>query len=226
MGPFPSRTVTRPARGGPVLLGAAALLAAAMLAPLPAFGGQASAGKLAFHPCTKCHPVTDGGKSLPNGFEKHEIELEIHDVLGRDEAACLRCHDDPTRDPGKLKLPDGSLIDIKDDAHLAEVCRTCHSAKYEEWQQGVHGKGLPKCTSAGCHDPHTPGWIFASALPPFTGTGFQFRVLPEREPFKPLAPPPVAPAVQTPAWLLALAAVGLGAVAGLAGKLVSGRAKR
>lgn len=194
-----------------------------------AVAGQASTGKLAFHPCTKCHPVTlDAAgkptKPLPNGFEKHEIELEVHDVLGQGDKACLACHDDPARDPGKLLAPDGSPIDITGD--VSRVCQKCHFEKYREWQVGVHGKHAPKCSAAGCHDPHTPSWIYIEALPPFQGTGLQVRAVSDREPFKPLAGPPLPPPVVTPAWLTVFVAIGSLMAAGIVGVLVVGRLKR
>ena len=114
-----------------------------------------------------------------------------HDVLGKGDAACLVCHDDPAKNPGMLKLADGSLVDIKGD--VAAVCFRCHSTKYKEWKAGTHGKHQGKCTAAGCHDPHSPGFMYAQPLRPFVGNGFQFQVLSERTAFTPLmapAPPP------------------------------------
>jgi hypothetical protein len=194
-----------------------------------AFAGQSATGKPAFLPCTRCHPVTLGpdGKStkpLPNGFKKHEITLEVHDVLGKDDRACLACHDAPTSDPGKLIAPDGTLIDITGD--VSRVCQRCHFEKYREWQAGIHGKRQPKCTSAGCHDPHTPSWIYVAALPPFQGTGMEVRAVTNREPFKPFASPPVAPPVATSLWLVIVASLGAVVVAGLVMYLVQGRSKR
>lgn len=202
-----------------------------LLAAVPAFAGQASSGELAFFPCTQCHPVTLGAdgkptKPLPNNLEKHEIELELHDILGKDDKACLACHDDPARNPGKLILPDGSLVDIKGD--VSKVCQRCHFEKYTAWQMGVHGKHQPKCSSAGCHDPHTPGYVFVEALPPFLGSGFQAEVLPETVEFVPLAPPPdyPFPATYTPTWLVVVTAIGLVMALGVAMLLIRGRLKR
>lgn len=195
-----------------------------------ASAGRASTGEQAFYPCDRCHPVTLGPdgkptKPLPIGLEKHEIKLEVHDVLGTDDKACLACHDDPTRNPGKLKLPDGSLVDITGD--VSTVCQTCHMEKYREWQVGIHGRNEPKCTAAGCHDPHTPSWIYIEALPPFQGTGMEVNAVgADREPFKPFASPPVQPPVTTPAWLAVFAAIGMVMSAGIVGYLVFGRSKR
>lgn len=194
-----------------------------------ALAGRSSTGELAFHPCTKCHPVSVGAdgeptKPLPNGFEKHEIELEVHDILGEGSTACFACHDDAARDPGKLKLPDGSLVDITGD--VSKVCRRCHFQKYREWEVGIHGRGEAKCSAAGCHDPHTPSWIYVAALPPFQGTGMEVRAVGETEPFKPMASPPVPAPVYTPAWLSIVAAVGSVVALALIGFLVVGRPKR
>lgn len=201
----------------------------ALTGPAAVSAGQSSTGELAFYPCTQCHPVTvdaEGRPShdLPIGMEKHRVTLEVHDVLGTDEAACLACHDDPSRNPGMLILPDGSLVDITGD--VSRVCQTCHMEKYREWQDGIHGKGEPKCSAAGCHDPHTPSWIYMAALPPFQGTGVEIRAVGDREPFRPLAGPPLPPAVFTPSWLVVVAALGGALVLALLGYLVMGRRAR
>lgn len=194
-----------------------------------AFAGQSSTGELAFYPCTDCHPVTLGadGKPtspLPIDFEGHEIVLEVHDTLGAGSEGCLACHDDPGADPGQLVLPDGSLVDIT--GEISRVCQRCHFEKYREWQVGIHGKRQPTCTSAGCHDPHTPSWIYVPALPPFQGTGVEVRAVSQREPFAPMAGPPVAPAVVTPVWLMIAATLGGLVILGAVGYLVMGRSKR
>jgi hypothetical protein len=202
----------------------------AFLLTTTAHAGQASTGELAFRPCTQCHPVTvdEAGTPshpLPIGLQRHEIVLEVHDTLGTDDKACLACHDDPSRNPGMLVLPDGSLVDITGD--VSRVCQRCHFEKYSEWQVGVHGKGEPKCTAAGCHDPHTPSWIFIAALSPFQGTGVQVKAVGyDREPFKPLAGPPLDPPVYTPAWLAIVTALGAVMSLGTVAYLVSGRSKR
>ena len=207
----------------------AALLLA--LAAAPAFAGQASSGELLFYPCTSCHPITfipgtdKPANKLPNDFRGHQIVLQGHDVLGKGDAACIVCHDDPTRNPGMLKTADGSLIDIKT-GDIALVCYRCHSTKYKEFKAGTHGKHKPSCVAAGCHDPHTPQFIYASPLTPFQGTGFQFQVLTQRVAFTPLAPPAPYPATVIPWWFSAVAALGFVVAGSLVGLLVSGRFKR
>lgn len=207
-----------------------AVLLALFAFPASAFAGRSSSGDVAFYPCTRCHPVTldaagNPTKPLPIGLKKHDIKLEVHDVLGDDGRACLACHDEPTRNPGKLILPDGSLVDITGD--VSRVCQRCHFEKYAEWKAGIHGKHEPKCTAAGCHDPHTPSWIYVAALPPFQGTGMEVNAVgPDREPFKPFAGPPLAPDVLTPRWLAIVAAIGALIVFGNVGFLVSRRSKR
>lgn len=188
-----------------------------------ALAGKAAAGELFFYPCTKCHPV--GGTpaaARPNRFEKHQIKLEIHDKLGRGKAACLVCHDDPNSNPGMLKLIDGSLVDITGD--VSRVCYRCHEDKYKEWKAGVHGKE-PRCTTAGCHDPHTPGWIAIDPLLPFLGTSIQVQVLPERKAFTALPPPSSPPPVETPLWLKLMALAGVVLAGGILGGVVLERSK-
>ncbi|MDZ4179051.1 MAG: hypothetical protein U1E29_07445 [Coriobacteriia bacterium] len=102
------------------------------------------------------------------------------------------------------------------------MCYRCHSTKYAEWQAGVHGRSQPKCTSAGCHDPHTPSYIYVDPLLPFVGTGTQVRAVSDRQPFTPMAAPPVPAPVETPAWLsLAALIVALFAI-GIVGYLMRG----
>ena len=124
-----------------------------------------------------------------------------------------------------LKTIDGSLVDIKGD--ISRVCYRCHSTIYNEWKDGAHGKGQPKCTAGGCHDPHTPGYIYAGSLLPFVGTGFQFQILPEKHEFTPLAAPArnQAAPVETPVWFLPLVALGVVVAGGLVGKLILGRSE-
>ena len=200
---------------------AALMFATVLLATaVPAFAGQASTGQLFFSPCTNCHPVTmvagPGGtehpsRPLPNGMTGHKIVLESHDVLaagGDIGIACLTCHDDPSRNPGKLKIAGGKLIDITGDISL--VCYTCHEAKYKEFKQGTHGKHFASCVAAGCHDPHTPNYIYFAPLKPFLGTGFQMRVVgANRVPFKPIMSPPLPPPTVNPTWFLIVVGVGL-----------------
>jgi hypothetical protein len=160
-------------------------------------------------------------------MSEHKITLEGHDALaagGDIGVACLTCHDDPARNPGKLKIAGGGFVDIKGD--ISQVCFTCHSTKYAEFKAGTHGKHQASCVAAGCHDPHTPEYIYAPPLLPFMGTGFQFKVLPVRQPFTPFAGPAPVPPVETPLWFVIAAIVGLLATAGLIGMLVLERPKR
>ena len=195
---------------------------------VPPSGGKAATGEPLFYPCTGCHPVLPGeveqGRAFPNDFTGHQITLRGHAILGEGDAACLVCHDDPARDPGKFKLIDGSLVDITGD--LAQVCFRCHMSMYREFEAGMHGAGKAKCSSAGCHNPHTPGYIFGGGLLPFVGNGFQFQVLPEMEKFTPLAGPPERAPYHDPEWLRLLALAGVVAAGGIAVALVRGGSDR
>ncbi len=205
------------------VLGAALLL----LAPPPAGAvGQAASGETLFYPCTSCHPVGPQGTAtgLPNDFPGHQVVLIGHDALGEGSAACLVCHDDPARDPGKLVLLDGSLVDITGD--VPALCFTCHSERYREWAAGTHGRNQPSCTSSGCHDPHTPAWVYGDPLLPFVGTGFQVRSVSDRQAFTPLAGPPVKAPVVTPSWLVLATLLVAFLATGIVGYLVRGRSAR
>lgn len=212
------------------LLAAALLVTIAATAPALA-AGSASTGELLFFPCTDCHPVgPDGrslnGKAIPNGFKGHDIVLQGHDKLGSGSDACVVCHDEPTKNPGVLKAIGGGTVQV--DGNTSLVCAKCHSAKFAEFKAGTHGKHYPTCTYAGCHDPHTPGLIYASKTMPFTGTGFQFRVLSVREPLKPLMEPAPfgIPPVETPMWFIFVVFGGLVTAAVIATLIVRGRSAR
>jgi hypothetical protein len=215
---------------GPLAVGGvtAAILVSVLAMAVPAFAGKAATGEPLFYPCAACHPVepgeVEGGRALPNGFEGHRIVLEGHAVLGEGAAACLVCHDDPSRDPGKLIQIDGTLVDITGD--VSSVCFRCHANMYREWEAGMHGNRQPKCSASGCHDPHTPGWISAEPLLPFVGTGFMAQVKPETALFVPLAGPPGNYPIETPPWLVTLSVLGVIVAGGLTGSLVRGRSKR
>lgn len=187
--------------------------------------GKAATGEPLFYPCSACHPVTQRelaqGRTLPNGFTNHQITLHGHAALGEGDAACLACHDDPARDPGKLKLADGTFVDITGD--VSRVCYRCHSALYREFVAGAHGAGERKCSSAGCHDPHTPGFIFAEGMLPFIGNGFQIPILSAATTFTPMAGPPVKAGHRDPEYLKVLAILGVALAGGLAIALVRGR---
>ena len=223
-----------------IALGTAmAVLACALLA-VPAFAeepapvsapaaspiGKAASGELYFYPCDSCHPLTPGSPpaDLPVEFSGHQVVLVGHDVLAPEGESCRVCHGDPAVDPGKLVAFDGSLIDITGDTSL--VCYRCHSARYDEWRAGAHGRGEPSCSAAGCHDPHTPQWIAGDPLRPFVGTGFNVRVVSERERFTPLAGPPVPAPVHTPSWLVLASGLAALVTAGVTGFLVRGRSSR
>ncbi len=212
------------------------LVATALVWPRLAMAGQASSGELLFYPCTKCHPVTvdpvTGKPShpIPIDFKGHGIVLESHDVLGKGAEACLVCHDDAEHNPGLLHAVDGTLIDVKT-GDIALLCQKCHFEKYNDFRQGTHGKHFASCVVAGCHDPHTPGYIYLGPLPPFLGTGFQIQpVGPQRVPFKPLMSPPLPPPTTNPTWFLVVEGVGLFVVfmifAGLVAPAVVERLKR
>lgn len=218
-----SLTLSRRARlVAALLFASAALLWLAVGAPV-ALAGQASSGELVFYPCATCHPVINGvptGKP-PNDFEGHQIVLESHDVLGEGNAACVVCHEDPARDPGELRALGGGFVEVGGDVSLH--CATCHSGMYHEWLDGIHGRTQPTCTSAGCHNPHTPSWIYGEPLPPFMNTGFEVRAVSNRIPFTPLAAYPAKPPVYTPMWLWLVAAAGAVVVAGLVVFTIRGR---
>ncbi|HET6497600.1 MAG TPA: hypothetical protein VFH17_00900 [Coriobacteriia bacterium] len=215
------------ARHAIVLAGIAALLAlGAAACPRQVLAGEAASGELLFYPCSSCHPLPEdpADRTLPNRFDGHQVELVGHDALGEGVQACLVCHDGPGRDPGRLRVLGGEFVRVGGD--VPQVCRGCHAAVYGEWTAGVHGHGRPSCVAAGCHDPHSPAWIYGAPLPPFTGTGFEVRAVSERATFTPLAAVPVKAPVYTPVWLSVATAIGLAAAAASVAFMLSGRSAR
>ncbi|GAB4278210.1 MAG: hypothetical protein Kow0056_10280 [Coriobacteriia bacterium] len=191
-----------------------------------ALADQASAAELFFYPCDSCHPVTadtDGSvdKDLPIDFSGHEVKLDGHDSLGEGDAACLACHDDPSRNPGMLKVAGGGLVEITGD--VSRVCYQCHSDKYKEWVAGIHGHLRSKCTDSGCHDPHTPRYMNVAPLYPFIGAGVQVKAVGAHEAFLAMPPPPVPPSADPPSGFKTTVALGLLVAAAIIGILLRGR---
>jgi len=217
------RVLSTVARTLPAIVGSLLVVLLAM-SPGIAYAGKPGTGEPLFYPCSACHPTDGSAEGLPNDFTGHRIKLQGHDVLGEGSQACLVCHDEASKDPGKLKLIDGSLVDITGDVAL--VCFRCHSAVYNEWKAGAHGRPTGKCTSSGCHDPHTPQYIFGSALLPFVGMGFTAQVRSETATFTPLAAPPLNHPIETPPWLWTLTGLAVVGVGGLTVSLIRGRPKR
>ncbi len=179
-------------------------LALIIVVPNISEAGKASTGSLLWFPCDRCHPI--GTKPIPPDFDGHQVVLNGHDQLGQNRAACIVCHNSADRNPGLLKLSDGSLINI--DGDVSQVCYQCHSSKYREWKAGIHGK-LPKCTTGGCHDPHTPSWIAVSPLLPYLGTTLEVKIASERVAFKALPPPPSPPPTPSLPLLRIMTSIGL-----------------
>ncbi len=189
-----------------------ALLLVTLLTPRTASAGRASTGALVFYPCTRCHPTgANPASSRPNGFKGHRIKLEVHDVLGKGKTACLVCHSSRNANPGKLKLIDGGLVDIKGNTSL--VCFRCHEDKYNAWRAGFHGK-KPSCSAMGCHNPHAPSWIGISPLLPYVGTTIEIKAVGERERFAALPGPPPIP---DPPVFLSMNVLSLLGLLGIAG---------
>ena len=196
-----------------------------------AYAGKASTGELAFEPCDRCHPVVLGPdgeptKPLPNGFKKHEIELEAHDILGEGDKACVVCHDEPTKNPGMLLTADGTPgVRHRRDLQgvpavpFREVRAVAAGYSRQEPAQ-VHVSWMPRPAHA-LVDIHRRTAAF-----PRDRHGGAWRSESEREGFKPFASPPVQPPVYTPLWLSIMAAIGVFTAAGIVGFMILGRRTR
>ena len=214
------------------MLSLACLVTALFLVPAaPALAGQAASGQLFFDPCTSCHPIAsgaiEGGRKLPNDFKSHEIALEGHDKLGAGEAACVVCHESADKNPGMLKTIDGTSRRYQG-RRLARLLQVPLRRSTRSGRPGSTGVGPPSAPPPAATTLTRRGWIYAGPLMPFVGTGFQFRVLPDRKPFMPLmAPAPRGiPPVETPVWFAIVVTLGVVAAGGLVGTLIVGRSKR
>lgn len=119
-----------------------------------------------YFPCARCH--RDGTVQDNKDGRMHKtIPLQGHPGKKYD---CFSCHD--RGDFDKLRLFDGSRIELKDSSRL---CGQCHSTNYGLWQSGLHGKikgtwnGERKIIACvQCHDPHDPVFAAQNPKPPPT----------------------------------------------------------
>jgi len=108
--------------------------------------------------CSVCHtkkipPVNDGAL-ITHG------DITINHGEGKNELACIECHDPKDRD--FLVDMQGQKIDFD---HSYQLCGQCHFRPKRDWLGGAHGKRVTywagervvmNCTS--CHDPHSPAF--------------------------------------------------------------------
>jgi hypothetical protein len=108
--------------------------------------------------CSVCHtkkiPQVNDGALITHG------DIKINHGEGKNELACIECHDKQDRD--FLVDMQGQKIDFD---HSYQLCGQCHFRPKRDWLGGAHGKRVTywagervvmNCTS--CHDPHSPAF--------------------------------------------------------------------
>jgi hypothetical protein len=146
---------------GPFARGTIGAAVAAVVLALAGMTASASAAALSAgdQQCLGCHgmqglekPLADGG-SLSLHIPGDSFAQSVHSAIG-----CTGCHADVNL---ASHPPATNPISSKRNFSLAmvQVCRTCHSAQFEQWGKSVHAAlvregnpAAPICTS--CHSPH------------------------------------------------------------------------
>ncbi|MCL6265436.1 cytochrome c3 family protein [Flagellimonas myxillae] len=114
-------------------------------------------GQIKSFACTECH-----SKSLAQ-LQKGPKEPKAHWDIKLNHANanamnCATCHNGTNMD--NLHSLTGNTIDFNQSYQL---CAQCHSAQFEDWKGGAHGKNIggwaePRAamTCINCHNPHRP----------------------------------------------------------------------
>ena len=139
----------------------AAAAAAFILLPLAARPALAAdqAPSAADQTCLGCHGVAGMEKKLTDG---DTLQLSVppapylHSVHGAN--GCTSCHADvdiAKHPPEKNDIASKRSFSLK----MTQVCKTCHSDKFDQWQTSIHAAlvrsgnpAAPICTD--CHNPH------------------------------------------------------------------------
>lgn len=135
-------------------------VAALVIAIAGASATAAAAGPAATdQQCLTCHAIPGFEMPLANG-KKLSLHIDgatfaksVHGPLG-----CTACHSDinlANHPPANLKIASQRAFALQ----RVQVCRTCHSAQFNDWSKSVHAalvrngdQVAPICTS--CHSPH------------------------------------------------------------------------
>jgi predicted CXXCH cytochrome family protein len=136
-----------------------AVFAFLLLISIPWTGARAEGLSEADQKCLGCHGFAGMEKSLAGG-EKLDLhvaadpfEKSVHAGMG-----CASCHADVNPDnhpPSSKTISTAREYSVTS----AEVCRGCHTDKFDEWQKSIHATlarqgnpAAPVCTN--CHRPH------------------------------------------------------------------------
>jgi hypothetical protein len=137
--------------------GLVALLAAAMILS-PAAAEASGQVPDAAQQCLTCHAMPSLSKAMGDG-DKLPLHVpgeafsgSVHAMMG-----CTGCHRDVNPAAHPSMQPYGSVREYA--VAKADVCKTCHAAKYEQYQGSIHASlvaagnpDAPVCAS--CHDVH------------------------------------------------------------------------
>ncbi len=108
--------------------------------------------------CSVCH--NDKPVRVQNGAVFTHADIKLNHGLGKNQLACIECHDPKNRD--FLIDKQGRQIDFD---HSYQLCGQCHFRQKRDWLGGAHGKRetywagervVRNCTS--CHNPHSPAF--------------------------------------------------------------------
>ncbi len=113
--------------------------------------------------CTECHSKSVEQLQKESWEQKDLWEHKAHwdiKVNHANENAmnCATCHNNSDMD--NLHSLTGNTVDFNQSYQL---CAQCHSAQFEDWKGGAHGKNIggwakPRAafTCVNCHNPHEP----------------------------------------------------------------------
>lgn len=108
--------------------------------------------------CSVCH--SDKPVQTKDGALFTHADVKLNHGRGKNELACIECHDEKNRD--FLIDKQGRQIDYD---HSYQLCGQCHFRQKRDWLGGAHGKReaywagervVRNCTS--CHNPHAPAF--------------------------------------------------------------------
>jgi len=139
-----------------VAMAAGALLLLAAAAPAASAEDKAPPSS---EQCLACHGTEGMEKKLEDGgvlklyVPGDNFAKSVHDQIG-----CTGCHSDvdlASHPPEKKEIPSARGFSIT----MTQVCRGCHTDKFEQWQTSVHAAlvrssnpAAPVCTD--CHNAH------------------------------------------------------------------------
>ena len=124
------------------------------------FFTQFRAEDIVSFPCQNCHNIplselSEGKSTVKKAHWNIELQHASGEIMN-----CMTCHN--SNNMNQLISLSGHPISID---KSFELCAQCHSAQYQDWQGGAHGKSIngwqkPRAvkTCVNCHNPHSPAF--------------------------------------------------------------------